>query len=268
MTRTRTFAALGLALLVGAAAPAADRPNKIFILADDLGWGDPSCYGNKKFQTPALDRLAREGALFTQFYVGGSVCSPSRTAFLTGHWPAEYRIHGHLTAATNQARGMPNALDPAAPSVARLLRDAGYFTAHVGKWHLGQSPEFDKYGFEHAGLNDAAGKAHLWDPANRATGTARLVDSSLDAIGHCGDKPFYLQLWLTDPHAPLNPSAEQMKPFLKFRGGDVPFTPPATVWAAAVTKIDKQIGRLLDELAARKLADDTVVVFSSDNGPE
>jgi arylsulfatase A len=83
---------LHVQLVLAADAP---RPNILFILADDLGWGDPSCYGNRNFKTPALDRLAREGALFTQYYQGGSVCSPSRCTLMTGRWPAEFRIHGH-----------------------------------------------------------------------------------------------------------------------------------------------------------------------------
>ena len=270
-------AATAFVLLLAWRSPAAEasRPHVLFVLADDLGWGDPSCYGNKQFATPALDRLAKEGALFTQFYVGGSVCSPSRAAFLTGRWPAELRLHGHLAKnERNESRGMPNHLDPAVPTLARVLRDAGYFTAHVGKWHLGRPPgappAFQVYGFEHAGLNDGDGKeSHLWDPKSRHDGTSRLVDSALDAISRRGDRPFYLQLWLTDPHAPLNPSPEQLKPFVKLRGGfDVSFTPPATIWAAAVTEMDNQLGRLLDALDAMKLADDTIVVFSSDNGPE
>ncbi len=94
---------------------AAEKPNIIFILTDDLGWGDLGCYGHPHIKTPYLDRLAKQGALFTQFYVNGSVCSPSRAAFMTGQYPARHRIHGHLaTPAQNKARGMPNWLDPQA----------------------------------------------------------------------------------------------------------------------------------------------------------
>src|SRR5690349_13109219 len=114
------------------------RPNVIFILADDLGWGDLGCYGHPITKTPNLDRLAREGMQFTQFYVCGSVCSPSRCAFFTGQYPARHRIHGHYaTHEQNAARGMNNWLDPQVPNVARLLKQAGYATAHFGKWHLG-----------------------------------------------------------------------------------------------------------------------------------
>lgn len=119
--------------------PAA-RPNVIFILADDLGWGDLGCYGHPHIKTPHLDRLAKEGTLFTQFYVNGSVCSPSRCAFFTGQYPARHKIHGHYaTREQNAARGMSQFLDPQVPNVAALLKAAGYKTAHVGKWHLGSN---------------------------------------------------------------------------------------------------------------------------------
>src|SRR5262245_31921168 len=100
----RMISALAAVALVAGSSPAADasgspRPNVIFILADDLGWGDLSCYGHRQLKTPNLDRLARQGLLFTQFYVDGSVCSPSRTAFMTGQFPARHRVHGHFAAA-------------------------------------------------------------------------------------------------------------------------------------------------------------------------
>ena len=136
------------------AAEAAPRPNFIFILADDLGWGDLSCYGNKQIKTPNLDRLAKQGTLFTQFYVNGSVCSPSRCAFMTGQYPARHRIHGHYaTHELNAKRGMSNWLDPKVPNVASLLKSAGYATAHFGKWHLGNgegAPPPTEYGFDDA----------------------------------------------------------------------------------------------------------------------
>src|SRR5262245_22477364 len=114
------------------------KPNVVFILADDLGWGDLGCYGNFFLPTPNLAKL---DTLFTHFYVGGSVCSPSRSAFMTGQFPGRNRIHGHFaTVEMNQNRGMPNYLDPKVSTLPATLKQAGYATAHIGKWHLGGSP--------------------------------------------------------------------------------------------------------------------------------
>src|SRR5438876_3541435 len=127
-----TWAVLGFLSVAGPSTARADapkRPNIIFILADDLGWGDLGCYGNRQILTPSLDKLAKEGTLFTQFYVNGSVCSPSRTAFMTSHFPARHQVHGHFAAAQqNKARGMPSWLDPSVTTVAGLLQKSGYKT--------------------------------------------------------------------------------------------------------------------------------------------
>src|SRR5512137_1629617 len=120
---------------------AADKPNILFILADDLGWGDLGCYGHPLTKTPNLDRLAKQGTLFTQFYVNASVCSPSRCAFMTSHYPARHAIHGHYaTHEQNEKRSMSNWLDPKVPNVASVLKAVGYATGHFGKWHLGGGP--------------------------------------------------------------------------------------------------------------------------------
>ena len=114
------------------------KPNFVFIFADDLGWGDLGCYGNRQIKTPNLDELAKKGLLFTQFYVNGSVCSPSRTSIMTSHYPARQGVHGHFaTHKQNEARAMPNWLDPKVHTVTGLLKGSGYVTGHFGKWHLG-----------------------------------------------------------------------------------------------------------------------------------
>jgi len=248
------------------------RPNVLFLLADDLGWGDLSCYGNRKFRTPNLDRLAREGIIFTQYYQAGSVCSPTRAALMTGRYPAELAIHGHLaTPEQNAARDMPNFLDPAVPTVAQLLKTAGYTTIHVGKWHLGKpSPSIaglEPYGFDVARWIDCQeGGRNLWSVNERPVAARELVDATIQALKEVKDRPFYCQLWFNDPHALLAPSAEQMAPLRR----QVPerFTSPFMVYAATVMEMDKQIGRLLDAIDELGLKDNTLVIFSSDNGPE
>jgi N-acetylgalactosamine-6-sulfatase len=255
--------------------PAPPRPNIIFILADDLGWGDLGCYGHPHIKTPHLDRLAREGTLFTHFYVNGSVCSPSRCAFFTGQYPARHRIHGHYsTRAQNEARGMSNWLEPAVPNVARLLRDAGYATAHVGKWHLGNNaggPATEKYGFDFVGTTEVGSAAGPpGDPHFRARSTALFVDEALRFVDAHKAGPFYLQLWTLVPHATLNPTDEQMRPYAQFRAGGRNFAhaSAAEIFYASVTDLDAQIGRLVAGLEKRGLAQNTLVFFSSDNGPE
>jgi arylsulfatase A-like enzyme len=251
------------------------RPNFIFILADDLGWSDLGCYGHTQLKTPNLDRLAKQGTLFTQFYVNGSVCSPSRCAFMTGEYPARHKIHGHYAEhKINAARGMNNWLDPKVPNVAALLQKAGYATAHFGKWHLGNgegAPPPTAYGFDEARTVNSNGTG--WDEPDltfRAKSSAAIVDETIRFITAHKDKPFYVNAWMLIPHAPLNPPEEQMKAydFLAPVGKNFPFKSAAQIFYGSVTDMDKQIGRLLTALDELGLADNTVILFSSDNGPE
>ncbi|MDR1958011.1 MAG: sulfatase-like hydrolase/transferase [Planctomycetaceae bacterium] len=260
---------------------AGDKPNILFLLADDLGWGDLGCYGNTRIKTPSLDRLAREGTRFTQYYQGGSVCSPSRSTLTTGRLPAELKIHGHYaTAKQNAARGMGNFLDPSVATLPRLLQQEGYQTAHIGKWHLGlppDTPEDEKalqiYGFDKVfwlnSQQNVDGKlVRLGQPENRPRAAKTLVDAAINVLDTAEkNKPFFVQLWFNDPHASLAPSEEQRKPY---RAPATPdgFTSPIEVYAGTVTELDKQIGRLLDHLEESGLAKNTIVIFSSDNGPE
>ena len=195
-------------------ADSASRPNIVLILADDLGWGDLGCYGHPQLKTPHLDRLATQGTLFTHFYVNGSVCSPSRCAFFTSHYPSRQAIHGHYaTREQNANRGMSQFLDPKVPNIAATLKRAGYATAHVGKWHLGDNtggPPPTEYGFDFVGTTERGGAVGpAGDPYFRAKSSALFVDESLKFIRDHKNRPFYLQLWTLVPHALLNPTDEQ-----------------------------------------------------------
>ncbi|MGH8017948.1 MAG: sulfatase family protein, partial [Opitutaceae bacterium] len=140
-----------------AAAPASgeSQPNFIFVLADDMGYGDLACYGNHGLNTPNLDRLAAEGLRIAQFYVNAPICSPSRVAYTTGQYPHRWNITSFLASrAANARRGMEDWLDPSAPTLARMLHEAGYRTGHFGKWHMGgqrdvgDAPLITAYGFD------------------------------------------------------------------------------------------------------------------------
>jgi arylsulfatase A-like enzyme len=251
------------------------QPNFIFILADDLGWSDLGCYGHPQIKTPNLDRLAKQGTLFTQFYVNGSVCSPSRCAFMTGQYPARHRIHGHYAEhGINAARGMNNWLDPKVPNVAALLQKAGYATAHFGKWHLGNgqgAPPPTEYGFDESRSVNANGPS--WDEPDvsfRAKSSAAIVDETIRFVTAHRDKPFYVNAWMLIPHATLNPTREQMHPYdqLQPGRGELPFKSAAQIFYGSVTDMDEHIGHLLKALDQLGLAENTVVLFSSDNGPE
>jgi N-acetylgalactosamine-6-sulfatase len=273
-------------LLSAAANPG--QPNILFVLADDLGWSDLGCYGNKDIKTPNLDRLAQQGALFTQFYVSAPVCSPSRAAFMTGQYPARLGIHAHFAGIKeNAARAMPQFLDPATPNVAALLKRAGYATSHVGKWHLrnnvsqlsddeplderGQGPTPAAYGFDFDGSGEPWGANGPKDqPFYRAQSTARFVDETIAFIKKHRDQPFYAQLWTLVPHARLNPTPDQLKVYAHLHPGgpDFPHASAAEIYYASVTDVDTQVGRLLNTLDELGLTEKTLVVVSSDNGPE
>lgn len=259
----------------GSATYATEKPNVIFILADDLGWGDLGCYGHPQIKTPNLDKLAKQGTLFTQFYVNGSVCSPSRCAFFTGQYPSRHKIHGHFaTTELNSNRGMSQFLEPTVPNIPKLLKSVGYKTAHVGKWHLGSNsggPEPDAYGFDFVGTSESGGaNGPQSEPYFRAKSTEIFVNESLKFIESNKDGPFYLQLWTLVPHATLNPTPEQLKQYARLRAGgkDFPHTSASEIFNASVTDLDTQIGRLMDGLEKLGLTEKTLVLFSSDNGPE
>ena len=254
-----------------------DLPNIIFLFADDLGWGDLSCYGSKRLQTPSLDHLAKEGTLFTQFYVAGSVCSPSRCAIMTGQYPTRNRVFGHFSSHEgNMSRAMPDALDPDLLMLTDVLKERGYTTGHFGKWHLGNiSPS--KYGFDvfmSSEFSNVRGGELLdiWSPEYRSTCTKSILDETLHFIKENRDGPVYVNVWFSDVHGILNPSRDQLEAVENHKpkswNGEVNFYGVEQIYLAALKEMDMQIGLFLSALEEMGMAENTLIIFSSDNGPE
>ena len=298
MTRTLLrragWLALGLLALgstVHAATPA--RPNILFLLIDDMGYADLSCYGNTAVHTDNIDRLAREGIRFTQYYVAAPICSASRTALLTGQFPARWRMTSYLAhRQLNARRGMAQWLDPQAPSLARELQHAGYATGHFGKWHMGgqrdvgEAPLIVEYGYDatltqfeglgdrilplldafdgqpakkYALGSDTLGRGNItWMDRSRVT--TAFAGRALEFIkrAEIEGKPFYVDLWPDDVHSPFFPP--------KALRGD---GSKKTLYNGVVQATDDQVAEVLDYLrASPKLRDNTIVIVASDNGPE
>ena len=259
------------------------RPNIIVILSDDWGYGDLGCYGNKTICTPNIDKLASEGSRYENFYVTSPVCSPSRCSFITGHYPARWGIEGHLARFDeNEERNIPNWLDPSAPSLPKILNENGYRTAHYGKWHLGgggglhghpDAPTVKSYGYDDTRTWNGNGPTWIgkdqWphtqynddDQIWAANSSELAVDATLDFIEAGGDEPFFINLWIKDPHTPLHPTEEQREPFK-----DLP--EPQQTYYSVLHNADHQLGRLFDAVGEREDSDNTIIIFTSDNGPE
>ncbi|NND06160.1 MAG: sulfatase-like hydrolase/transferase [Saprospiraceae bacterium] len=269
-----------LLALVNSDSVASDkRPNFIFIFCDDLGWADLPAHGHQsvtahggwlvrgELKMPNVDRMAAEGTIFSQFYVNAGVCSPSRAGMMTGQFPGSLGIHDYLgNPKQNKAHGIPDWVEPSIPMVTSLLQDAGYKTAHFGKWHLGSGPHAPKpeeYGIDQfKPCNDG--------PMKRVGSTEMIADETINFLESsiAGKEPFYINAWLYDPHSPLRPTEEMMDPYkhLSPRFGDNKGA--LEIWYGVLSDIDKHVGRILDKLDELGLSEKTVVVFSSDNGPE
>ncbi|CAN5548007.1 arylsulfatase [soil metagenome] len=308
MTRMLRVAVLLLTVLScgrlnpsGAAAERELPPNILLIQADDLGYGDLSAYGQSRFETPELDKLAREGIRFTQYYAGSTVCAPSRASLMTGLHTGHTWIRGN--------GGLPGGDVPLRPedvTIAEVLRDAGYRTAVVGKWGLGQpgsTGDPNKQGFDYAfGFLDHRHAHrqftdHLWRNGERVSVD---VDSdyvndlftreAASFISRDDPRPFFVYLNYTVPHAELRVPQESLAPFAgKFP--EKPYTnkaadarptgarpdveslgyrsqpTPNAAFAAMITRMDRDIGRLADLVRDRKVERQTLVMFISDNGP-
>lgn len=251
------------------AAAGGERPNVVILFADDLGYGDLGCYGSPNIATPCLDLMAREGLRFTDFYVAGPVCTPSRAALMTGSYPAR----------VGMAQGVlfPRAqkgLNPSEFTIAELLKQEGYATACVGKWHLGDKAEFlpTRQGFDsYFGIpysNDMTltvgekkgpplmrNEEIVEHPAVQAILTQRYTEEAVRFITTNKDKPFFLYLPYTMPHVPLHASE-------KFAGRS-----KRGVYGDAVEEIDWSVGEIRQALQRAGADRKTILVFTSDNGP-
>ncbi len=256
------------------------RPNIIFILADDLGYADLSCFGRRDYTTPNIDRIAHEGVRFLQSYANSPVCSATRTALITGRY--QYRLTVGLEEPINPS-SPPVGMPPEHPTLPSLLRDAGYDTALVGKWHLGKPPTYgpQKSGYEYfwGMLHGSAdyfrhtGPSTIYENNNEVAvqgyKTTLFGDRAVEFVNGAKErtKPFFLSLHFNAPHWPWEGPGDEaesrrIKTLRHYDGGSL------KVYKSMVEAMDLNVGRVLQALDAQGLAENTIVIFTSDNGGE
>jgi arylsulfatase A-like enzyme len=294
-------------MLAQAKSPPADlRPNIIFLMSDDQGWGDVAYNGHPIVRTPNLDAFAREGVRLDRFYAAAPVCSPTRGSVITGRHPSRYSINW----------ASEGAIPAGEVTLAEALRDAGYRTGHFGKWHLGllsrtvqqgrkpplnpsfysppwdngfttcfstegNMPTFNPYYYTDAANNydlilkqdaESVGRAHRWkesywmseghslERAPEGDDSRIIMDRALDFITAAGGQPFFACVWFHAPHTPIAAGRDWRKPYAQLSLEE-------QHWYGTISAMDAQVGRLRAELRRRGLAENTLVVFFSDNGP-
>ncbi|BCX46258.1 arylsulfatase [Haloferula helveola] len=253
---------IALALL---AAPAlAEKPNVILIMADDLGYRDLSCYGHPSIKTPVIDGLAKEGIRLTNFHSGASVCTPSRMALMTGAYPVRL---GWTQGVMGYKMGFNDGMNPEALTIAEIFRSEGYATGISGKWHLGNEPATRPHG---QGFDETYYISHsnnqtkklmsadevLEDPFENRLLTEKFTDAAIRFVREHAESPFFLYLPYSAPHFPVEPHPEWKGKSSFGKYGDV------------VEEMDHRIGELLAVLEELKIDQRTIVVFTSDNGPQ
>ncbi|MEZ6124587.1 MAG: sulfatase [Planctomycetaceae bacterium] len=292
-------------LTIISSAPAADRPNIVFFLVDDMGWMDSTPYGSQYYETPNMQRLAEQSMRFTDAYAL-PLCSPTRASILSGQYSSRHRVtsaSGHQPAAPPDASPYPdkaprdkqflyansqNYLDPDLPSLAKVLKQAGYTTGHFGKWHLGLSQQHwpDKHGFDvafHAQPSPGppnyfspygvhpdgkpSGRNHVGTITDGPDGeyiTDRLTDEALKFVDANKDRPFFLNFWHYGVHGPWGHKEAYTAEFSKKTDPRGQQRNP--IMASMLKSVDESLGRLIDRLEQHSLADNTLFIFYSDNG--
>lgn len=273
-------------------------PNIIFIFADDLGYGEVGCYGQQKIETPNMDQLAANGIRFTRFYSGSTVCAPARCSFLTGKHTGHTVIRGNLPFAPEGQIPLPDSVK----TVANLLQQQGYATAAFGKWGLGFNQNsgdpnlhgFDRfYGYNCQSIAHDYYPPYIWDnhtkiefPENKtkdSTYSAAVIHrEAIRYIQSAGNKPFFLYLPYTIPHGDIIGPHDSLYNYYVKKFGEAPLTgnklktPPQNMvpepyphaqFAAMVARLDQYVGEIIETVKAKGLADNTLIIFSSDNGP-
>jgi arylsulfatase A-like enzyme len=288
---------LGLLSAGGYAAQAQSRPNVIVIMVDDMGYGDLGCYGSQKIHTPRIDRMAAEGLRFTDFYSGTSVCAPSRAALMTGMHTGHTAVRGNKEIKPEGQYPLPDS----SFTMAELFQAAGYVTGGFGKWGLGSPGSggdpmhqgFNRfYGYNCQREAHQLYPDHLWSDLQRVSldnrpGQQRqyapdlIQEQALSFLSANSGRPFFMYLAYTPPHAalqvPPGDSAfeaykkifnEQPQPVAEWKGpGYQPNPYPKAAYAAMVSRVDRYVGEVLDLLKARGIDRNTLVMFTSDNGP-
>lgn len=252
-------------------------PNIIIIYVDDMGLGDVSFTSGEVRPTPNIDRMAREGKVFENYYTNSPVCSPSRVAITTGMYPLKWNINTFLSGQQhNDICDQSGFLDAKAPSMARTLKTVGYKTAHFGKWHMGggrniQAPPITEYGFdEYASTWESpdpdpllTSSNWIWAPTDsikRWERTAYFVDKTLGFLKKNSKVPCFINLWPDDVHSPWLASAEDQR-----EDKDGYFSLPNL--KPVITNFDQDMGRLLSGLEQLGITENTLIIFTSDNGP-
>lgn len=270
---------LFLLLLLGLVQMAsAEKPNIIVILCDDLGYGDLGVMGHPYIQSPNIDGLAKDGIQFTEAYMSAAWCGPSRAALISGIFPARNFNNTH-------------ALDPEGPSLPRMLKEVGYTTAHYGKWHLGPreggAPPAD-FGYDDALIYNGTGptwpKEVQKKPHWRERTTGLIVDAAIEFVEKADGKPFFMNLWVYPTHSYIDPTSQMLevyenlkvdindfenplqREFLEFIAEQGDVQDAMRAYCSDVTELDTQVGRLLQTLEKLGLEENTLIVFSSDNG--